>query len=519
MMNHHEWRGMPSRGTILAILVAGIVLLSGCAGWGTDGPVDQDDTEPAQADDLENESNATEAGADGDSSDSDASASDGDGGASDGDDSTAEDGSSDGDSGATDGDSGAGDSDDGNESDSDDTDAGDGNGGDVGNSNSSDSIDGGAGADGSADSSGGDDSSNDSSDGNESSDGDNRNGATDGDSGDDTVDDGGTADGTDDSNESETHSLTVTVVKDGKSVAGVSVNAYGPTLDNGAPHETSGETDANGQVVLEVHEGTYTVETNFGSSEASTEVDVSGDSEVTLDATTETDPTETHTLTVTITDPNGDPVEGLPVVLVTYEEKKEVARTTTDADGKAKFDVKAGSYEIVEIVEDSEYTSYGTHPVDVRSDTEYSIQVSKPPNAGDGDGGDAGNETNGADDGASDGDDGTNGGDGDGDSDAGDGDDGDDATEPETNTLTVTITDPSGEPVEGLPVELAPHGDDEKIASTTTNADGEAQFDVRVGEKTVTGVAIDNTDREPKTIQIGPQEPVTVGNLTIAAVR
>ena len=38
---------------LLAIVVTGMVLLSGCTGWGSDGPVDEDDADPAQTDDLE----------------------------------------------------------------------------------------------------------------------------------------------------------------------------------------------------------------------------------------------------------------------------------------------------------------------------------------------------------------------------------------------------------------------------------------------------------------------------------
>lgn len=97
---------------------------------------------------------------------------------------------------------------------------------------------------------------------------------------------------------------------------------------------------------------------------------------------------------------------------------------------------------------------------------------------------------------------------------------------------TVRVVDQNGDPVEGERVETRRLADNEWTDAGTTDANGEitltavssdpsdaALYDVRVAGTTVTGVAVDNTDRDAKVIEISEEEePITAGDLTIVAV-
>ena len=56
---------------------------------------------------------------------------------------------------------------------------------------------------------------------------------------------------------------------------------------------------------------------------------------------------ELHTLTVSVTSPEGNAVEGADVSVVTYDGGESVAEATTNEDGEATFEVENGDYEIL----------------------------------------------------------------------------------------------------------------------------------------------------------------------------
>lgn len=58
------------------------------------------------------------------------------------------------------------------------------------------------------------------------------------------------------------------------------------------------------------------------------------------------DGSETHTLTVIVTDTEGQRVEGAEVGVVTYDAGEDVGQGTTDECGEVQFEVVDGSYEI-----------------------------------------------------------------------------------------------------------------------------------------------------------------------------
>lgn len=319
---------MPRTRQLAAIaMVAVVVLASGCAGFGTDGPadgdgeVDADDgsDEPEGADDTQDGQDDRPDGGDG-ASDSSDGGGDSDGAPSDSDtdsesgsdadadtgsESKADDGTKDGNEGkdsdsggATDGSSGDGDGDAGDEN------SGDGEG--VSSGDESDETD-------PSDSGDGDD--------------DDRNGGDD---------------------EAPYGTLTVTVENDdGEPVESVEVVGIGP-----GGEIYSGLTDGNGQATFDLGDGAYT----WYVSTDGTEYDESSEEEITMDGedrsialtvqSDEPDPTETHTLTVTVTDPDGEPVTDETVHVVTYPDGADVASGTTDENGTVRFDLKNGDYEI-----------------------------------------------------------------------------------------------------------------------------------------------------------------------------
>ncbi|WP_122089920.1 carboxypeptidase regulatory-like domain-containing protein [Halalkalicoccus subterraneus] len=152
----------------------------------------------------------------------------------------------------------------------------------------------------------------------------------------------------------------------------------------------------------------------------------------------------THTLSVTVTDPDEQPIEGVTVELSTYPDGKEIATATTDKNGVAEFEVEPGDYEAVVDTESVPYTDYGTHPIEVSdSDESYTVELVHPPDSDNGE-----NETNG---------------------------------EPATHTLTVTVADATGDPVENASVSVVTYDDGADMADGTTDENGEVVFDLEDG--------------------------------------
>lgn len=104
----------------------------------------------------------------------------------------------------------------------------------------------------------------------------------------------------------------------------------------------------------------------------------SGQDDVGSDGAQDDEEAESHTLTATVIDPDGEPVEGMQVDLSTYPDGEPVASATTDTNGQVTFEVERGDYELNPDTEDSLHTDFGTHPVAVSEDTEYRIQLSPP---------------------------------------------------------------------------------------------------------------------------------------------
>ncbi|WP_336342594.1 carboxypeptidase-like regulatory domain-containing protein [Halalkalicoccus ordinarius] len=404
---------MVTRERLLAITLTLImVTAAGCAGWGTDSPADdQDQGNGDELEDADGEGQA-DGGNGSDGSSGGATASDGDGSRD----------SSSSDTGTDSGDT---------EANTDTTDEGSdaASGGEDESANETGSTE-----DGDSDSS-------------TDTDGDSDSGDSDSGTGDGDTDQGNEYE---DTVEETERTLKVTVVdEDGDPIEGASVHATGPVLSNGVAHEPAGETNVDGIATLTAYDGEYGVEAQHdGTTTDEKTVIVDGDTEATITIDTSPDEDsgkETHPLTVTVLNPDGDPVEGLSVDLTTYNEGEPVATATTDENGQVTFEVEPGDYELVPDVSDSEYTDNGTHPVAVTEDTEYTMKLVSPP-----------------------GDDG-------GDGDAGD----DDAP---YGTLTATVEDSDGETVEG--VEVIGIGPEGEIHSATTDANGQATFDLSDGKYT-----------------------------------
>lgn len=181
---------------------------------------------------------------------------------------------------------------------------------------------------------------------------------------------------------------------------------------------------------------------------------------------------DTHTLSVTVVDPNEQPIEGATVELSTYPDGEKIATATTDENGVAEFEVEPGDYEAVVDTEPLPYTDYGTHPIDVGdSDASYTVELAHPPDSDGGDN-DTDSKDSDADDGAKEGEqkntNGKNGGENETDG------------EPATHTLTVTIIDiTNAGPMQGT---ATVNGETKEVPG-----DRGAQFEVEDGPYTVTG--------------------------------
>lgn len=212
---------------------------------------------------------------------------------------------------------------------------------------------------------------------------------------------------------------------------------------------------------------------------------------------------ETYTLTATVLSPDGEPVEGMDVSLSTYDEGEDVATATTDVNGQVTFDVEQGDYELVPHVSESAHTDYGTHLVDVSEDTEYTIQLVSPP-GDEGDGADDSDDTDEQKNDSNDSDDGEG-------EDKNNGNEKDRVTETE-RTLTVTVVDENGEPIEGASVHATGPVLSNGVAhepAGKTNANGVAKLTAYDGEYGVEA-QYDGTTTEEKTVVVDGDTEVTV---------
>lgn len=525
---------MPSQRNILTVLIVGIVLLSGCAGWGTDGPVNGDDAEPAQADDAEDAANATDDGSDttdeetttGDTeteseSDSDtdttsdstsdsttdsdsvstSESSDGDADADessasaasasadddllggDSDERTDETGQTgDGDADTSDGVSMSGDfADDESDTSADESDAGD-----VDDGTNSAAADNGA-----------SDSTNDDTDSDAATDSDddagNSNDNSDADSDSESDPDAGNADDADaDSEDDGSDDSTADDNSD------ESENDNSDTGESESDRENNGDDDAgdsNGEGDDSASDSSNDDDDTDAGADSGDDDDEddsdagSGDDENDGTDSDENDASDTATGIVNVVDENGEPVAGEPVTLWPPGTVEEEATDTrkTDENGQVRIELAAGEPDDVVMytvkVREQEQT-LGIMADEYEGVQEITFKVGEE------------------DDG-----------------------DGDEMTEFER---TVLVVNTNGDPVEGETVEARSLGVSEWEEIGTTDASGEVvitasssdptdafMYDIRVDGQVETGIAVDNEDREPAVITLKPEEPTSAGDISI----
>lgn len=91
----------------------------------------------------------------------------------------------------------------------------------------------------------------------------------------------------------------------------------------------------------------------------------------------ESEEPETHHLTVTVTSPEGHPVENAEVSIVTYDGGADIADATTADNGQATFDVKEGAYEVL-VSHDQFDQSPANRIVMVDEDTDFEVRLENP---------------------------------------------------------------------------------------------------------------------------------------------
>ena len=146
----------------------------------------------------------------------------------------------------------------------------------------------------------------------------------------------------------DTHTLTVKVTdaETGDPVEGVDISGVGDRHPDGSDMLMGGETNSDGVLVQDVYESGYHITVSSDGYEPMTkEVVVDSDTSVSFELVPE-EP-ETHTLTTTVTDATGDPLDGASVSIVTYDGGEDVASATADENGQATFDLEDGSYEVI----------------------------------------------------------------------------------------------------------------------------------------------------------------------------
>jgi gliding motility-associated-like protein len=207
----------------------------------------------------------------------------------------------------------------------------------------------------------------------------------------------------------ETHTITITVLDENDDpIAGAIVTINGETYT----------TDENGQVTVTLPDGTYnyTVVADGYHNNGGT-ITVNGeDVEETVNMVPETEPT--YTITITVVDENGDPIEGATVTIngVTY---------TTDENGQVTVTLPDGTYNYT-VVADGYHNNGGTIIVDGEDVDETITMIT------------------------------------------------------ETHTITITVVDENGDPIEGATVTIngETYTTDENGQVTVTLPDGTYNYTV-----------------------------------------
>ena len=154
------------------------------------------------------------------------------------------------------------------------------------------------------------------------------------------------------------------------------------TVERDDGETLSGTTGEDGTVTFETIPGSHTIDAD-GYERTQFAVPADFDPDPVVLEPTDDDGDETHTLTVTVTDPDGEPVTDEMVHIVTYEGGADVASAPTDDDGTVQFDLENGEYEVAVSAPDQDLQQ----PSDQRlvtidgDDEEFNVQLE--PSGGD----------------------------------------------------------------------------------------------------------------------------------------
>ncbi|NUB91406.1 carboxypeptidase regulatory-like domain-containing protein [Haloterrigena sp. SYSU A558-1] len=173
---------------------------------------------------------------------------------------------------------------------------------------------------------------------------------------------------------------------------------------------------------------------------------------------------ETHTLTTTVVDADGAPVDGATVTVAPESDSSETQ--TVDATGEAEFDLEDGEYEVTANADGYEAAT-GSVTIDGNDKTATLTLESTDDGSNDSNGGGQNNDNNNDSDGGNAGD--SNG----------------------MQTLTVVAQDDEGDAVNDATVTVEEDGffSSETVGEQDVNDDGEAEFDLEDGEYEVTANA------------------------------
>lgn len=162
----------------------------------------------------------------------------------------------------------------------------------------------------------------------------------------------------------DTYDVTVDVTNEnGDAVTGADVTLNGET-----------QTAADGSATFNVEAGSYTASVSAdGYEDGSTSVDVSGETSASVTLTEAAPETVSHT--VTVTNEDGEPIEGATV-------SAGDAEATTDANGEATLEVEEGTESVT-----IEAEGYDTATQDVSGDTTETSLTASDSTGGDDDGG------------------------------------------------------------------------------------------------------------------------------------
>lgn len=180
---------------------------------------------------------------------------------------------------------------------------------------------------------------------------------------------------TDEEPEREVHNLTVTA---GEAFAVPNVPVTIERASDGAT--TTRETNADGVVTFTVYDDEYVVTgTDPNGNEAERTVTVDGEDQRVLLETLEPEWPEETTLTVTVLDSNGDPVEGATVEGTGDRLPNGVdalASAETNAEGVAELSVWNGMSYLLDVTVGETYVSAGV--VEIDGETDATIRLDEP---------------------------------------------------------------------------------------------------------------------------------------------